>query len=89
MENNETCVPASAVQKDGQPLQTGADIEVTLKGKVSRVEGDQVYFKPTEANGQPIEDEAAGEEETDDQETAEPTEDSLRAAAAKQDEMGG
>lgn len=83
METNEQCVPASAVQNDGKTPDQGADIEVTLKGKVTRVDGGNVYFKATEANGQPIEEDGGAE----DLAPAEPTEESLRAAAAQQDQM--
>jgi len=63
--NNEICVPSGAVSAYGGATdndgadnavapEVGDEVEVTVKGKVSRVEGDNVYFTPTEANGQPI-----------------------------------
>ena len=60
MSNNQVCVPTRAVEAydgdndTGVSPEVGDDVEVTLKGKVSRVEGGNVYFSPTEANGQPI-----------------------------------
>lgn len=75
---NDTCIPAKAVAIDGSNPATGDEIEVTLKGKVTRVDGEQVYFKPETANGEPIaksgDDEAAEGEE--------PTEESLGKSAA-------
>ena len=87
MSNNETCVPAKAVQIDGTAPEQGDEIEVKLKGKVTRVDGENIYFQPTEANGEPMA--AADDAEGGDDEQAEgdPTEAGLRAQAAKADEM--
>jgi hypothetical protein len=73
MNNNELCVPASAVagyeddsDQSVEPA-VGDSVEVTVAGKVSRVENGQVYFTPETANGEPISghDEAPGGEDTD------------------------
>ena len=59
MNNSEICVPAAAVAEGGEDgAQTmpepGDEIEVTLKGKVSRAEGGNLYFTPESVNGQPM-----------------------------------
>lgn len=78
MNNNEICIPANAVANAGTSPAAGDEIEVNLKGKVTRLEGGQLYFTATSANGQPI----AGEE------SEEPTEESLRARAEEEDAAG-
>lgn len=60
MKNNELCVPASAVNEyeddSDQAVNPGPGdtVEVTISGKVSRVEGGNVYLTPETANGEPI-----------------------------------
>ena len=61
MTNNELCVPTSSVAAHGddesqeavEPA-VGDTVEVTVSGKVSRVENGQVYLTPDTANGEPI-----------------------------------
>lgn len=60
MHGNELCVPASAVSgyddssDSGVAPSAGDEVEVAVKGRVSRVEGGNVYLTPESANGQPI-----------------------------------
>lgn len=60
MDSNEVCVPVAAVsaagegEGEGVAPAVGDEVEVTLGGKVSRVEGDQVYFTAESANGVPM-----------------------------------
>lgn len=63
----EICVPAAALSAAGEgdeaaPVAPGVgdEVEMTIKGTVTRAEGDNVYVMPAEANGMPIE-QAAGE----------------------------
>lgn len=56
---SEICVPAGALEvgdteQDKTAPEVGDDVEVKLGGKVTRVEGGNIYFKPTTANGEPI-----------------------------------
>lgn len=62
----EVCVPLAAVsvnEDDNQQTapSEGDSISVTLEGKVTRVEGDMVYFQPTTANGEPVPEKAEAE----------------------------
>lgn len=60
MNSNEICVPSSAVGEheegagDAVLPAVGDEVSVTVTGKVSRVEGGNVYFTPDTANGEPI-----------------------------------
>lgn len=69
MNNSELCVPASAVGAyddgaDSAVLPTAGDqVEVTIGGRVSRVEGQNVYLMPETANGEPIPNKMGGEPE--------------------------
>lgn len=80
----EVCVPLSAVavnedENASTPPDVGDDITVTLGGKVTRVEGDKIYFNPATANGEPI---PANDENSGDDQPADPMADeesSLRA----------
>jgi hypothetical protein len=72
---SEICVPAGALEvgdteQDKTAPEVGDDVEVKLGGKVTRVEGGSIYFKPTTANGEPI-----GEKES-----SEPSEESQMEA---------
>lgn len=68
MNNNELCVPASAVavpadadSQDGPTAPAAGDeVEVTVRGTVSRIEGGNVYLQPTSANGEPLPDGGPG-----------------------------
>lgn len=93
MSNNQVCVPSSAVEAGDEDTgdqvapSIGDEVEVTLKGKVSRVEGGNVYFTPTEANGQPLgghESEPMGEDSGDDDASMDDF-----MAQAKSDEAAG
>lgn len=66
MRSGEQCVSLSALEMDGTAPAAGDEIEFTGKGRVSRVEGDKVYFETTEVNGEPVTSGAASEPETDD-----------------------
>lgn len=59
MGNNELCVPAAAVAASDEnggavPPGVGDEVEFTVRGNVTRAEGDKVYVTPTSANGEPI-----------------------------------
>lgn len=78
----EVCVPLSAVavnedENASTPPDVGDEITVTLGGKVTRVEGDMVYFSPATANGEPIPADEQQDEPADDPMASE--EDSLRS----------
>lgn len=66
MRPGEQCVAVSALEMDGTAPAAGDEIEFTGKGRVSRVEGDKVYFETTEVNGEPVTTGAAAESDTDD-----------------------
>lgn len=87
MQNSELCLPTKAIAKDGVPPATGETVEIqSLKGTVTRTEGDNTYFRPTEINGQPV---ATSDENNEGEPPAEdgmPTEASLRARALEEDE---
>jgi hypothetical protein len=87
MHNSEVCVPTSAVSAAGEgegndqvAPDVGDSVEVTLGGKVSRVEGGNVYFTPDTANGEPIK--AAGDPDA----ASEDTEGSMDAMMKKEEE---
>lgn len=86
---NEVCIPTSALAVAGTPPAAGDDVEVTLKGKVTRTDGDNTCFTPTEANGQPIDAEDAEDGGDDEEAEGEPTEQSLRDAADEHDQASG
>lgn len=67
MGQNEICVPSSALEMPGEEVggdgggggagvspAVGDEVEFSVKGKVSRIEGGNSYVTPSEANGQPI-----------------------------------
>lgn len=63
---SEVCVPlASVMQEDegaqGIPPEVGDTVMVQLGGKVTRIDGENVYFTADSANGEPIS--GAGETE--------------------------
>lgn len=79
MNTNELCVPVGAVSAAGGPADgdegvapgVGDEVEVTVGGRVSRVEGGNVYVTPETANGAPISGDtspADGEESGDEDE---------------------
>lgn len=56
---SEVCVPLeSVIQQDeasnGVAPEIGDTVKVQLSGKVTRVEGENVYFTPDSANGEPM-----------------------------------
>jgi hypothetical protein len=68
MKNSELCVPEGALAEAGEGGNSiapavGDTVEMTLSGRVTRLENGEVYVKPETANGQPLEDE--GSEEMD------------------------
>lgn len=62
MKNSELCVPAATLTETTEaPGETvapemGDEVEVTIRGRVTRSEGGNVYLQPTAANGQPLPD---------------------------------
>lgn len=87
--SKEICLPSSALAIDGTPPTQGDDVDVTLKGKVTRTDGSNTYFTPTEINGQPVDAEDQADGGDDEEAEGEPTEDSLRASAGKVDQQMG
>lgn len=84
MKSNELCLSEQSVAIDGAVPAPGDEIELTVKAKVSRVEGGKVYATPTEANGEPI----MTPEESGERPGEEPLgEDELREMARQQDEQ--
>jgi hypothetical protein len=79
---NDTCIPAKTVAIDGTSPAVGDEVEVSLKGKVTRVDGEQLYFQPESANGEPIA--MSGDDEAAEGEM--PTEESLRKSAEEEDQ---
>ena len=72
---SEMCVPASALAAgdDGQDMSTpgvGDEVDFSGKGKVTRVEGDNVYLTPTEINGEPLDEQKDMEPPADDDESS-------------------
>lgn len=88
MTNSEICLPSKALSQDGPPPAEGETVEIqNLKGVVTRTEGDQTYFRPTEINGRAID--SAEEENNEGDQPADdglPTEEQLRTRAAQEDE---
>ena len=86
MQNSELCVSAKTLQIDGASPAVGDEVEVTIKGKVTRAEGGNVYLQPETANGQPMQpgdaDDKGGAEE------GEPSEEQLREMAGRADQTG-
>lgn len=64
--DNEQCVPAAALAADGTPPAVGDEVEYTIKGKVTRVEGEMAYVDPASCNDQPIAQKPAGPDTQDD-----------------------
>lgn len=59
MNNSELCIPVGALNSDTEEggsvaPQEGDPVTVTIEGKVSRIEGGNVYLMPETANGAPI-----------------------------------
>lgn len=59
MGRNEICVPDSALRQAGEDggdiaPEVGDEVEVTVRGPVTRREGGNTYFTPATANGEPI-----------------------------------
>jgi hypothetical protein len=84
----EVCVPVENITEDGVPPQEGDDVELSVKGTVSKVEGDLAWITPSEVNGQPVEaGEGSPKEEAN--EGNEPDEQGLESAMQARDkEMG-
>lgn len=65
--HSEVCVPSAALAiTDGEGSavpEPGDQVSVTLEGKVTRVEGDNIYFQADMANGQPMPQAAMTEDE--------------------------
>jgi len=56
---NEDCVPLSALNMPDESEQmtspeVGDQVQYTVEGKVSRIEGDQAYVSRTSINGEPM-----------------------------------
>jgi len=78
----EICVPTSALEvgdteHDKTAPEVGDSVEVSLGGKVSRVEGGNVYFTAKTANGEPL-----AEEETQEPDEREQLEKDIAASQA-------
>lgn len=70
MNNSEICIPAAALNSDTEDggsvaPQQGDPVTVSIEGKVTRIEGGNVYIMPESANGQPLE--GAGEMSLDEE----------------------
>jgi hypothetical protein len=67
MKTAEICVPAGALAKgEGPEAATpgvGDEVEFSGTGKVTRVEGDNVYLTPSAINGEPVMGDDMGAEE--------------------------
>ena len=89
MKSGELCVSAKslAIQDGGEsvPPAVGDTVSFTVEGKVSRIEGGEVYVTPMTANGEPLED-AKGKEMP--REGDEPSEDSLRKSLEQMEATG-
>lgn len=47
------CVPTAALEIDGTAPAVGDEVEMTVKARVARAEGEHTYLDPIEINGQP------------------------------------
>lgn len=75
---SEICMPAGALAKSGgesEPTtpQVGDQVECTVGGTISRVEGDNVYLTPETVNGEPVMDGGAESGEPDGDENMDQT----------------
>lgn len=59
--NNEQCVPSAALAIDSTPPAVGDDVQYTVKGKVTRIEGECTYVEPDTINDQPADMQPAAE----------------------------
>lgn len=53
MPASEQCVPMAALAIDGAAPAQGDAVQYTVKGKLSRIEGDKAYVTPDTINDQP------------------------------------
>lgn len=51
---NEQCVPLASLAADGTPPAEGDEVTYTVKGKITRVDGDNAYVTATTINDQPV-----------------------------------
>jgi hypothetical protein len=80
MTNSELCIPAAALPSTGNTPAQGETVTVpNVKGTVTRVEGGNIYMRPTEANGQPL------DAQPDKDPEKEPTAEDLLSRAAEVD----
>ncbi len=68
-ENMDMCVPMKAVAaEDGGENavapEVGDEVNMAVKGTVTRVEGDNIYIRPTEVNGEKVGEPKIEEEST-------------------------
>lgn len=71
MAMKELCVPESALAQSGEDggavaPDVGDEVEVSVRGTVTRKEGGNVYFTPATANGEPISDQGGSAEPDED-----------------------
>lgn len=57
--SSELCAKTASVEVDGAQPKVGDEIEVTVKGKVTRTDNEDTYFTPTEVNGEPVQSSSA------------------------------
>jgi hypothetical protein len=58
----EHCVPVAALALDGTAPAEGDDVTYTVKGTVTRIEGDCAYVKPSSINDEPVKEKEVAEE---------------------------
>jgi len=84
----EICLPSKNLAIDGTAPEQGDQVDISsLKGKVTRVEGENTYLTPTEINGEPVDEPEA--EDNAEEEGLEPNEENIRKEAGKFDDMMG
>ena len=54
MTSNNLCVPAGALQVEGTNPEIGDIVDVSISGKVTKIDGDNIYITPETANGEEI-----------------------------------
>jgi hypothetical protein len=60
---SEVAASLSSLEVHGAQPEVGDEVEIHVKGKVSRIEGDVAYISPTEVNGEPAPELPTGEDD--------------------------
>lgn len=79
--NGDVCAPLDALQVDGTPPEVGDNVEMTVKGTVTSVNGGMAYVKPEMVNDVPVPEKSEADKE--------PDEDELRMNAQNYDRETG